>query len=331
MNVLSFIFCSLFALMSFQGNLSFSGTIITSDGQPVVDATVLLQRDDNKLIRAVGTDDSGAFKVSGLSIGQYKLWVAKDGYDVHSETIPIAKGEKLKGNRFRLLESNLRLADLVAKRDQSNFEIAGIELRREELDKALAFYSSFLEKYPFLVKVHYNAGLCYMEKAEVAKHRNNKAEFLECEQTAQQHFLVVLQRYPDFSIARKALADSYISAQMISDAEQQYELLLKDQPRDPLFWYTFGEINSYLRQFDRAEDAFLKILDIDSSFADAYAKIGAIRMARDDLEGAISNYEIFLRMAPKSDMVDITKDLLEECRSKLEEQKNSPQKENNLP
>lgn len=319
MKLIALILSLVTILFSSQEDVRISGIVTTSGGRPVAGATVVLQPGQEGIVKVAGTDNLGAFQLDGLPEGQYALWVAKDGYDVHSEILQLRAGEKRDGERYNLLESGLKHGGLVSNRDRTNFENGIVLLRAEKADAALRMFNSFLGKYPYLVRAHHNVGLCYAEKASRAYATTKKEEAAKYERTARRHFAVALQRYPDFSEARKALADSYIRSKIMANAATEYARLVSQLKDDPSLWFTFGEVNSYLQRLGRAETAFRKVLELEPAFADAHAKIGAIQMANGDLKGAVMSFQTFLRMAPDSDMRKITEELLEQCRQQLKD------------
>ena len=71
----------LFSLLSWgQNTAELQGTVVNSNGHPVVSAFVIVTGNDTSLMRAATTDDSGSFELTSLPVGSYDLQVKADGF-----------------------------------------------------------------------------------------------------------------------------------------------------------------------------------------------------------------------------------------------------------
>lgn len=314
------ILCALI-LLSSTAVAGDGGTIVgkvTADGSTAVaDATVVLEDGPNGIVRAVATSGDGSYFIEDVPLGHYRFWVAADGYAVVHREVVIEGEEALELNIELHPDGNTQLWH-VAPADREAFREATLLLAEYRVLEAMEKFEGFLVRYPYLVRAHYNVGLCHVELAAKERDFNLGEAADHHERSARGHFCVVLERYPDYSPALVALAESYVRTLEMTQAEAAYERLLKLNPGEAEQWYTYAEVLAYLRKLPESEAAFERVLEIDPLYFDAHARIGAIRMAEEDYEEAIRRFEIFLAAAPKSNMAPLTRELLDEARSMFE-------------
>jgi len=298
------------------------GRVLTPEGLPVDDATVVLVPLGGGAIRAAGTAPDGYFEIGGVAAGRYRLWAACEAFSVHSRELDIdaSGGEAL---AITLTPAAEGWGGLVPGAERRRFDEATLMLQRGEVGegggagRALGIFDEFADRYPFLVLAHYNVGLCHAELATERRLAGDRAGAVKCELLAQARFAVVLERYPDYTGALAAAAESNIRLGDMSSAADLYARLLASVPDDPLHWYTYGEVLGYLHDLDASAAAFRRAIELDGEFADARAKLGAVLSVLGDPAGAAEQLEVYLRLDPESDMADSVRELLEECRERL--------------
>lgn len=321
------ILCILLLLVSSaiaEDSIMLSG-VVTSDGiAPVADATVVLEAGPNGIVRAAGSTADGSFRIEGLSAGHYVMWAAAKGHTVERREIILKPSEKRPEIHIELRRDNSAGPWQVDPQDRQAFREATQLLADYKAREALEKFETFLSHYPYLVRAHYNVGLCHVELAAVQRDRNRGEATEYHERLARSHFSVVLERYSDYTPALVALAESSVRSLEMEKAETVYQRLLKLNPNEAEQWYTYAEVLAYLQKLPESKAAFEQVLKIDPLYFDAQARIGAIEMTLGNYSEAIRRFETFLAAAPKSDMAPLTRELLKESKQKAMAEQKSP-------
>lgn len=306
----------IFLVLSGAADITLNGMVMTADGAPIAGATIVLRSAaDDWRAGASGAD--GAFALTITDTGSWRLWVANDGYRIELVDLPSPPaGETL---RIILTPDPASSFSAIDAADRALFDEGSMLLTRNRYEEALPKFVDFAANRPWLVKTHYNIGLCHLGLARRILLTGDRVGAAEEERRGQKHFEVVLGRYPDFSPALAGLAESLVRTRDIERAAAAYEKLVILAPRDAATWYNYGDVLAWQKKNDEAEKAFLTVLEVDRSFIDAHARLGAIAMAREDYDTAIERFEYFVARAPASDMAELTKELLRECREKKRE------------
>jgi tetratricopeptide (TPR) repeat protein len=302
-----------------------SGFVTDADGIPIAEATVVITAGAGAKVQAAGTGEDGRFNFTSLPASLYTLWVATDRYAIYKVSLDLMSERNHEGLEIKLPRAAGEIPWTISPSDKENFRRATLLMADFKPGEALPLLLNFLQKYPYLVRTHYNVGLCYVELAASELDFNQGEEAERFEKLARSHLEVVLQRYPDFSPALMALGQSYIRSLKMDEAAVVYEKLVTIVPHYPDVWYSYAEVLGYLKQLDRAESAFRMVLEINPEYVEALARIGAVRQAQKDYRSAIEYYKEFLQRAPNSDMAPVTRELLEECRMKLDGKDNFPE------
>ena len=314
------------ALAAQEESITITGIVATGDGTPVEDVTVVLIPTDKDFLRAAGTGADGSFEIRDVPSVELTIWAAKDGYSLYQNTVAISDISTSQ-IRIELIPAQGTKLWNISLADRDSFRLATKLLSEYESRKALGLFLSFLDKYPYLIRAHYNVGLCYAELAAEARDYDQREKVAHLEGMARKHFDIVLERYPDYSAALVAKGESLVRTLNMQEAAGIYSELLQTIKNDPLIWYTYAEILSYIDRFDEAVVAYEEALKVNPEFIDAHAKIGAIRMSDGEYEEAIRQFELFLSKARRSNMTEETRQLLQQCRAKLHEQQKSKLRE----
>jgi tetratricopeptide (TPR) repeat protein len=81
-------------------------------------------------------------------------------------------------------------------------------------------------------------------------------------------------------------------------AEAILRRMCRDDPGDHLSWFNLAITLADVEQFDEAEEALRRTIEIDRSFAPAYERSAIIRRDVGDAEAAAERYEQYLSLAP---------------------------------
>ena len=310
---------------SFQDEalVSVRGVVRDAEDAAIAEATLVLVPEEDGRIRAAGSDENGFFQMPDVETGQYVLWIAVEGFEVQKRRLVSNQDTQLEPMEIVLERASGSEASLVPSSEADRFNEATIQLQAGKPALALEIFQSFLDTYPYLVRVHYNVGLCKVELADGARFVGKWEKAEELELAAQEHFRVVLERYPRFTGALEATASCLIRLGRMAEAAEALAEVLEIEPEDPQLWYNYGEVRIYLGDLPGAAKAFQRTIMLDNGFADAYAKLGAVFMNQGNYNQAIELFEKFLRLDPESNMAPYTKELLQECNELLRKQQDN--------
>ncbi len=188
------------------------------------------------------------------------------------------------------LENLFELQDNTAADIIEALEIQLTEDERRQLSKR---YTSSLEAYDLYLR------------AWEAIFRFNSTGRLE----AQQYLRQALQIDPEFALARALLATSYTNRS--GDMLQNNELMLdralslaveaqNNDPDLPAVQSTLGLVQMFRREFEAAEEAFARAIELDPNYADAYAMRSWNRHYAGEPEKALEGFKYALLLNPRA-------------------------------
>ena len=288
------------------------GYVYDSAKKPIGNVLVIALDDDEDTISISKTNSRGYFEL-GASKRPASLMAFKEGYN------PERYISAMNGNtNLHLHMTDKSLREFVKQDDQEIYENSIFLFTNFQIDEAISSLKLFVRKYPFLIKAHYNLGLFYSGKAGFAKSYGKRREFLFNERIAQKHWRMLLDAEPEHLDSIHSLAESLIKTDDITESVLLFKKLLKQRKDDHIVWYNYAEALVYKRDLRSAETAFRKVLELNSKFPDAYARLAALEMQDKKFDEAAKNLQEFLRLAPESDMADQARKDLQECLEKSE-------------
>lgn len=139
--------------------------------------------------------------------------------------------------------------------------------------ESIAFYTAFLEKYPYSYYVWYNLGVAYNE--------------LELYEKAVDAFDFGIAINPSVSLNYYSKAASLSSMSLYKMAIDTYkETFLIEKP-EALTYYLMGECYEKMEDFNQAIEYFRKAIQLDKKFADAWIGMGVAYEEIDDTKSAL--------------------------------------------
>ncbi len=121
--------CCLFPLCGFAQNVGSVRGVVTDQGNssPMEYVTVrVLEQPGNKLVKGTITDVSGAFRITGLAAGNYRLLLTYTGYDSLSKDFTVtaaAPDVRLRQMQMRPLSKQLKGVNVVTQQSQMTLEV----------------------------------------------------------------------------------------------------------------------------------------------------------------------------------------------------------------
>jgi Tfp pilus assembly protein PilF len=164
---------------------------------------------------------------------------------------------------------------------------------------------------------------------------------------AEQKYLKALALKPSYSEARNSLGVDYLEMHRWDDAIQQFKLVTDDifypnqaaaninlglayfskgdypkalsqlrsvvtnYPHDPRGRLHLGKVYFALEKFDLAIDEYKKALESNRDYANAYYNLGLAYLKKKDGQAAMSAFQEVLRIAPDSEIGQLSKEYLE--------------------
>lgn len=234
-------------------NAVIRGKVTLPSGFNVEGYARITLRNDQSTLSTIYTNNSGEFQIRNLSEGTYYVQAEISGTKFEPVVHRVALGRGLTVDLT--MELREKKDPEVIKR--LNKVVSAAELR---------------QKVPPAAKKQYEIGLKFV----------NKGNF----QQAATHFSEALAIYPEYLAARNDLGAQFLKLKRIDDAEKQFEMVLRDDPKNFNAKFNMGLVHVERRQYPEALSLFNQAVAIDSSRPVARLWIGIAKLELGDLESA---------------------------------------------
>lgn len=292
--------------------IEISGQIrFASNGTPVPNIVVRLEALSGGLINEEITDRLGKFRFSSLSPVQYFVTVRLSGYRevrrevnlimqssefVQIQLVRETPGTETPPTNTKVLDAN------VPPEARSEFEKGEAALLEKNklaegilhLEKAIAIYPNFPEAQIVL-------GTAYMDAKEW-----NKAE-LALKQA--------IELAPNASNAFFALGELYLRQKKYSEAEKHLRQGLGIDNRSWRGHFALGRVYWASNDVKQAAKQIALTLQLNPDLADAHLLAGNILLRSGKREDARTEFEAYLRLAPKGEFADQVKTILQKMKA----------------
>lgn len=131
----------------------------------------------------------------------------------------------------------------------------------------------------------------------------------------------IIEKWPTEGAAYGELANLYLSLGKDDKAIEVLNKMEEVAKPDPKLWYNIAA-NFYNRdQFDQADKAFRKSIELDPSFPDPYRQLGYLFLSgpKEDYTQAQSFLEKYLQLSPQAEDAGAIKQVLEKIKAKKTE------------
>ncbi|HXV63760.1 MAG TPA: tetratricopeptide repeat protein [Vicinamibacteria bacterium] len=282
------------ALAMGQAELAtFRGKVVDVEGNPIADATIMLEDQTMGGTITVDTNDKGSFYRRGLRPSEYKLTITKEGYMDLEVPLQFRAGEE-KREEFQMVAA------------MSGAEAAfqkGIEaFNAGQFEAAIEAFEEVTRLSPETPEGHTNLALAYIqvEKMPEAIQELEKAAELAA----------------DFRTWAQ-LAMAYVRVDRLQAAARSFETALEKEhdPQDPVAyecWMALGSLYFADNRVGDAVAAYEKALSIDSSSAEALVALGKCQFNLRDMDKARQYFQRTIDTAPSSPQAEEARAFLEE-------------------
>jgi tetratricopeptide (TPR) repeat protein len=263
------------------------GRVIDGAGQPVLEATVLIEFQGGVTRKfEVKLNKKGEYMQVGLQPGMYRFTASKAGYQSAVVDYKVQLGDptaipdlKMQTQAAAAAQPGSQASELRAA-----FQAAVGLTNEGKYDEAEAAYKAMLAKTPDIPEVYQNLGYVYTQKKDWAN--------------AEASYEKALELHPGATDIMTALARAY---QDSGNPQKAMELMTKaasDNPQDAKAQFNKGVFLLNSGQSPEATAAFEAAVKADPAMAEAYYYLGTLMVGQGKIPESISYLEKYLGMNP---------------------------------
>jgi Flp pilus assembly protein TadD len=296
-----------------QGTTTAEGFVLDNDGNPIVDAKVLLDYKGHVIQKYhTKTDKKGKFVYVNVYAGSYDVTVSKEGLgEATFKSFAIRDlGATEKPPVFRIAVK--KPVEAAAPADPAagaapgpepgvgpvapaptpaevagalaaDLEKAGAALKAGRLDEAIAGYEGVAVKVPTLPQVQHNLGLAYARKKDMTR--------------AEAAFRKAVELKPDFTEAHSALSVVLFEKGSREEAVSEAAKAVETAPDNARLQFGLGVMYADTGRMAEAKETLLKAESLDPTNAEVEYQLGTLAVAANQKAEAISRMEKYLGMA----------------------------------
>jgi len=263
------------------------GRVVDEQGQPVVDAKVLLEFQGGVTRKyETKTSKKGEYTQVGMYPGPYKITVSKEGFQGSFVDFRISLGDPTQIPDFKMktMAAAQKEAGGGTEALKTAFGHALALTQAGKLDEAEAAYKELIAKKPSVPEVYQNLGYIYSQKKDWAKAEDALKKAME-----------LRPNYPD---AAAALARVYADSGQSDKAMELMSKAAGDNPTDARAQFNMGIFSLNAGKSDEAIAAFQKALTADPTMVDAYYHLGTLYVGQNKITEAVQSLEKYLASNP---------------------------------
>jgi len=251
---------------------SVAGRVLTQDGRPSQNISVVLSRPDGSQVgrKTVGYD--GSFVFDSLASGDYLLTIERPGFASVGRPLEIRKYE----------EPRTVVLDIRLKGNES--------ASFREVVKAYGSLPSDRKAEEKSKKVRKKAGRAYL-KASAAAAKGDRAKAIR-------HLRKAVEAQPEFFEAHYNLGVHYQALEQWENATRSYLRAIELRSNSARPNFNLGVIYHNQGKLDRAIQRYRKALEYDPSFAEAHQALGEASFQQGRHYAAEQHLETATRLAP---------------------------------
>jgi len=282
-----------------------------SNGAPVPNIIVRLDAVSGGFVNEEVTDRLGKFRFSSLSPVQYFVTVRLSGYrevrrevnlimqsseDVQIQLVSETSETETQTRTTKLLDAN------VPPEARSEFEKGETALlAKNKPDEGILHLEKAIAIYPNFPEAQIKLGTAYMDakewdKAELALKR-------------------AIELAPDASNAFFALGELYMQQKKYSEAEQRLRQGLRIDNHSWRGHFALGRVYWASGDVQQAAKQIALTLQLNQDLADAHLLAGNILLRNGKREDARTEFEAYLRLAPKGEFAGQVKTILQKMKT----------------
>jgi tetratricopeptide (TPR) repeat protein len=308
----------LLAVPGFAQTGNLTGKVVDTDGKPMSNITISIDRQGINGHYEVKTDKNGNYLHAGLPTGNYKVSVVKDGKPLMALDGRVNFGQDAKvdfdlknanaapaGGGANNEEARKKIAEEKAKNEATKaaFEGARTAMAAKNYDEAIRLFKEAAEKDPTQHVIFANLADAYSQskKYDDATAAYNKA----------------IELKPDEAAYYNNLGIVLANANKIDEATQKLQKAAELNPAGAgQSYYNLGAVLTNKGKTKEASDAFKKAIELNPTMAQAYYQLGISYFGSPDtIPQAIPALEKFLSLQPTGPDADAAKQLIEAAKA----------------
>jgi len=312
--ILQFFLLLIFTLGSFhfaaaqagRGKARVAGAVINEQGNPVPKAKVILElmaRDT--ATRETTTNKKGEWVFTGLGSGNWQLMATAEGYVPTQTSVFVTQIGQNPKVVVTLKKITVVDTSITNETDLALIEEAGQLFAERKFDEALALLQEFLANNPTAYQTHINIGDCYKEKGEYEKAEEEYNLALESAK---------LDEDAGEEITAKAMAgigDIYVRKGDLEKAQNFFKESIELLPDNEILPYNVGEIYFSNRNLDEAIEYYDIAIKIKPDWSPPYYKQGLVYLNKAEYAKAEENFVKFLEIDSNSELADQVRSMLD--------------------
>jgi tetratricopeptide (TPR) repeat protein len=318
---LLFITCPAFAQRdrdNYVSGITFevSGVVrLPEGGPPARNITVRLERFSGGIIDQMPTDSSGKFRFSNLARGYYTINVSAPGYKptqqqadlqvllkayLTFELVP-EKSEAPANTNNSVIDAR------VPAEAQAELAKGRAALSEKKLKDALQHLAKAVQLYPDFFEAQYLLGTTFMDDRQLPEAENALRRALEIK--------------PESAETLVSLGEVERREKHFTDAEKSLQEALK---LDDKLWqghFTLARVYWEMGDILKAGPPTGRTLQLKPDFAEAHLLAGHILFRVGQPERALTEYEEYLRLAPKGEFASQAREIVDKIKAKVPQKK----------
>ena len=294
-----------------------SGMIqLPAGGPSAPNITVRLERFSGGVLDQMPVDSRGKFRFTNLQRGYYSIFVVAPGYkpaqqqadmQVISRTYLIFELAPEKSNAATNQPTTSVIDARVPLEAQDEFAKARAALQDKKAKDALQHLSKAISLYPEFFEAQFLLGTTYMDVLQ----------WSEAEATLRR----ALEIKPENAMVLFSLGEVYRRQKQYADAEKVLQDGLKLDDNSWQGHFALARVYWEKDEILKAAPHVGRTLQLKPDFADAHLLAGNLFVRLNLLDRALTEYDEYLRLAPKGEAAEQTRQLAQKIKKALDAKK----------
>lgn len=302
------------------GNQSFevSGQVNLADSSaPAHDVAVRLERFTGGLVDQINSDNRGRFRFTNLPRGYYKVVISAPGFGALQQDVDLTLLFKaylvftLVNNQPRYAPNLTSPAGIIDARvpaeARDEFDRGRAALAKKDQQEAITHLQKAVTLHPRFFNADLLLATAYVDMREWSKAEAVLQRALELE--------------PESAPALISLGEVYWRQKRFDEAEKTLLEGLKGDEKSWHGYFTLGRLYWDQGNIPKAGAAIGRTLQLKPDFAEAHLLAGNILLRVNQPERALSEYQEYLRLEPKGEFVQPTRELVQKLSKAIVENK----------
>jgi len=236
------------------------------------------------------SDKKGHFYKGGLTVGNYKIMVEKDGYLPILSSIRVGLGDPAKVEiKLKSFESLMPQSAKSSSQGSKLLDAGKYEEAIEKFTEAISEDQS-------------NPTFYYYRGAAFEKNGNMDKAF--------EDYQKAVELKPDFILPISRTGRIYAKKKDFEKAIELYKKAVELGDQDTTTYYNYGVCLLNLGNKKEAKDIFERLLSLDENYSDAYYYLGIIYIGLSEAAKAKEFLQKFIEMDPENKNASIAKEIL---------------------